>query len=156
MTTLIDCIAGLSVQPFQGVSSVQELQCSGDTLPSDADLMSIVLYQRANHHVMSILNLRKRQCSTSGDYVSCVINESDSRKSVVKALVYDLPEGQSRAYGCNVSVLTSKGRFEAVSWSVTAHHQSKSFRWKRLLDYERFKNVRCDYACENVVWNIYV
>ena len=128
MTASIDCIAGLTVHPFQGVISVQELRCSGHTLPSDADLMSIVLYQGvgSGHHVMSILNLRRRQCTTSGDYVSCLINENDSRKSAVKALVYDLLEGQSRAYGCNVSALTSKGRVEVVSWSVTAQRQSKS------------------------------
>lgn len=123
----LPCLAGLTVGPFQGAGGVQELRCTGETLPGDADLMSIVLYRGWDHRVMSILNLRKRQCSTAGDYVSCLINEGDSRKSAVKALVSDLLEGQSRSYGCNVSVLTSKGRFEAVSWSVTALRRSKSW-----------------------------
>ena len=116
----------------------------------------MVLYEKQSDKVLSLADLSKEQCSTDSDYVSCEIDAVDSKNSLLRVLVVDLAAGQSRAYGCNVSVLTSKGRFEAVSWSVTAHHQSKSFRWKRLLDYERFKNVRCDYACENVVWNIYV
>ena len=85
----------------------------------------MVLYEKQSDRVLSLADLSKKQCSTASDYVSCQIDATDSKKSLLKVLVVDIAEGQSRAYGCNASILTSGGRFQVVSWSVVVRHQSE-------------------------------
>ena len=115
------------MQPFEGAAHVQKIRCSGETLPSDAELMSMVMYQAFDQRVLSVLNLNKQQCSTSAEFVSCAVDKLESKKSSVTVLVSDLQEGQWRAYGCNVSVLfPATGKNDIFSWSVTVRRHSKS------------------------------
>ena len=116
--------SGLSSRSFKGFHDIQQIQCSGEALPPDSDLFFMVLYQVTDNSdggikTLGQLNVNKRECSTSEDYVSCDIVESESRRSRLKALVADLAEGQSRVYGCNVSALMSGVRMQTFSWSVT-------------------------------------
>ncbi|KAL8563675.1 hypothetical protein ACOMHN_035409 [Nucella lapillus] len=135
-------LASLTVGPFQGSGHIQQVVCSGDTLPSDADLMSIVLYTQTKDRVLSILNLRKRQCTMASEFVLCSINDGDSRRSVVKILVLDLvSEEESRVYGCDVTMLTSKGRSEVLSWSVTVRYQS--LKTKPFLGLAHMQELEC-------------
>ena len=85
----------------------------------------MVLYEKQSDKVLSLADLSKEQCSTDSDYVSCEIDAVDSKNSLLRVLVVDLAEGQSRTYGCNASIVTSGGRFQVVSWSVVVHHRSE-------------------------------
>lgn len=87
----------------------------------------MVLYEVSDSKVLGKLNAKDKQCSTSEDYVSCSIVESESRQSHLKALVADLAEGQSRVYGCNVTVLISGSRIQTLSWSIAVHHIARKF-----------------------------
>lgn len=116
---------GLSSKSFQGFHDLQEIQCSGENLPQDSDLMAMVLYEAISNNILAVANLRKMECSTSSKYVACQLDGTDTRKSKLKALVDDLDEGQSRVYGCNVSAFASGIRMEALSWSITVHHISE-------------------------------
>ena len=101
------------------------MECTGATLPADTDLLSMVLYQVSSAKLLAIANLRKRSCSTSQTFIACHIDESDSRRSKIKALISDLTEGQSRAYGCNLTSLNSAGQSSIVSWSLVVTRSSK-------------------------------
>ena len=121
----IHTLSGLTSQPFQGFTAIQSVECTGATLPGDSDLLSMVLYQVSNSELLAIANLRKRSCSTSQTFIACHIDESDSRRSKIKALISDLTEGQSRAYGCNLTSLSSVGQSSIVSWSLVVTRPSK-------------------------------
>lgn len=125
--------SGLSSRSFKGFRDIQQIQCSGEALPPDSDLFFMVLYQVTDTasdggiKTLGQLNVNKRECSTSEDYVSCDIVESESRRSRLKALVADLAEGQSRVYGCNVTALISGSTTGIMSWSITLHHVPSKF-----------------------------
>ena len=116
---------GLSSKLFQGFHGLQEIQCSGENLPQDSDLMTMTLYEANSNFVLAAANIGKQECSTSHNYVACHLDIIDRRKSQLKALVDDLAEGQSRVYGCNVSAFDSTSRVQLFSWSITIHHISK-------------------------------
>ena len=116
--------AGLTSRSFQGIHELQEIQCSGENLPPDSDLMTMVLYEARSNKVLAAANLKNQECSTSSSYIACHL-DTDSRKSKLKALVDDLAEGQSRVYGCNVSVFVSGFRAQLFSWSISVKRISK-------------------------------
>lgn len=121
----IHTLPGLTSRPFQGFTAIQSVECTGATLPGDWDLLSMVLYRVSSSELLAIANLRKRSCSTSQTFIACHIDESDSRGSKIKALISDLTEGQSRAYGCNLTSLSSAGQSSIVSWSLVVTRPSK-------------------------------
>ena len=118
---------GLSSRPFQGFTDIQEIQCLGDGLPPESDVVLMLLYEQANNKILAVMNMKKRECSTLEEYTSCDMVDSDPSKSRLRALITDLTVGQSRVYGCNTSVLISGIRMESFSWSITLHHISKWF-----------------------------
>ena len=87
----------------------------------------MVLYQVSQGKILGKLNAKNKQCSTSEDYVSCDIDESESRKSRLNALIADLTEGQSREYGCNVTALFSGSTTGIVSWTIAIRHIPRKF-----------------------------
>ncbi|KAK7490325.1 hypothetical protein BaRGS_00018486, partial [Batillaria attramentaria] len=119
---------GLSYGSFQGFPDITQVECSGETLPADHDLFSIALYQVSDNRVLAFVNLRKRECSTSHSYVACHIDDADSRKSKLRALVADLNEGESRAYGCNLTSLGSGGQAKLISWSLVVTRIRLSYK----------------------------
>ncbi|XP_076457968.1 uncharacterized protein LOC143291754 isoform X12 [Babylonia areolata] len=110
---------GLKSTPFQGFPDIQEIRCSGDSLPANAELMFVLLYEKAGGKVLGTLNVNKQECTTTEKYASCVVSSSDSRQSSLRVLVSDLPEGLSREFGCNVTILRSGVRVETLTWSLT-------------------------------------
>lgn len=118
---------GLSSESFQGEPSILELQCTGDRLPANTDVLSMVLYEPRHHSnkIIAYVNVGKRECSTSESFVSCETDISGSRSVKLKTLILDLNEGLSRSYGCNVSVLETGGNLQIISWSAVVHRVSK-------------------------------
>ena len=137
---------GLSSGIFQGFQDIQEIKCSGESLPQDTDVMFVVLYQVATKKVLATMKVNRRECTTSEDYNSCYISDGDSRKSYLTALISDLVEGQSRVYGCNVSALISGTRMEIFSWSIAVHYIPRKF----LFWFLPF-SVRCCSSCYHVL-----
>ena len=119
---------GLTSKSFQGFHNLREIQCSGESLPPDSDLMTMVLYAADSTGILAAANLRKQECSTSKSYVACRIDATDTRKSKLKVLVDDLVEGEWRVYGCNVSAFVSGSRVQLYSWSITVYRISKFIR----------------------------
>ena len=102
------------------------MECTGAALPSDHNLLSVSLYRKDTDQVYAYANMASRQCSTSESFVACDIDEANGRRSVLKVLVVDLSEGQSRVYGCNLTSLMSGGRIALTSWSLVVTRPSKS------------------------------
>lgn len=131
---------GLTSRPFQGFADIQEVECLGDSLPPESDVVLMLLYEKTHNKILAAMNMRKHECSTLEEYTSCDMVDSDSSKSRLRALITDLAEGQSRVYGCNISALISGIRMESFSWSITLHHISK-FSWR----YSFFCHFVCAY-----------
>ena len=119
-------IAGLTTQFFQGFQDIQEVACTGAALPSDHNLLSMSLYRTDTEQVYAYANMASRECSTSENFVACDLDKANGKSSVLKALVVDLAEGQSRVYGCNLTSLMSGGRVASTSWSLVVTRPSKS------------------------------
>ena len=115
---------GLSSRPFQGFDDIQEIRCSGETLPQDTDVIVVLLYEVSggSSSLLGTMNVNKGDCTTSDDYASCYVSDGDSRQSSLSVLISDLAEGQSRVYGCNVTALLSRIHTRVYSWSVTVRH----------------------------------
>ena len=125
LSFILSDFIGLSSRSFQGFTDIQEIQCLGDSLPPESDVVLMLLYEKANGKILAAMNMRKHECSTQEEYTSCDMVDSDPSKSRLRALITDLAEGQSRVYGCNISVLISGIRMESFSWTITLRHISK-------------------------------
>ena len=127
---MVVSFSGLSSRSFKGFHDIQQIQCSAEALPPDSDLFFMVLYQVTDKSkTLGKLNVNRKECSTSEDYVSCEIFESESRRSRLKALIADLAEGQSRVYGCNVTALISGSTTGIMSWSITVYRVPRKFEF---------------------------
>lgn len=115
----------MTSSPFQGHSSIQELLCTGKTLPSDVDVLVMVMYLARTNAIIAYVNTRKRECFTSSDFVSCSVDETVTRNSELKVLIVDFVGEDSRKYGCNVSTVAAGGRLQVVSWYLPIHYLSK-------------------------------
>ncbi|KAL8600369.1 hypothetical protein ACOMHN_052786 [Nucella lapillus] len=93
----------MKVRDFQGVPSIQEIQCSGTAISPDLDLLSISLFRARDDQTIAFVNFASEECSTFVGFSACVFEEKDSHRTHVKALVQDLEPGQIRRYGCNVT-----------------------------------------------------
>ncbi|XP_076457965.1 uncharacterized protein LOC143291754 isoform X9 [Babylonia areolata] len=113
---------GLSSWSFQGFHELQELQCSGENVPADSEIMIMVLYDTATKDILAAASIGKRQCSTSHRFVACHLDPADTRQSRLKVLIDDLAEGQSKVYGCNVTFVTPDMQVKTFSWSTTVYH----------------------------------
>lgn len=88
----------------------------------------MMVYQVPSSRVLASFSYYKRECWNSDYFVSCVIDEADSRLSRLAILVADLPEGSSRAYGCNVSTMAPGGVLRVLSWRVDVVHPWSKLR----------------------------
>lgn len=132
------------MRDFQGFRSLQEVECSGKSLPGDFYLTNLILYRKENKRVvvkLSVHNL-KITCETFEDYSSCDIIEAESRKSTVRALISDLKEGERAFVGCNASgVFSASGDLKKYSWFFPVfYRRSKSSRL-RYHKYYFFKGI---------------
>ncbi|XP_076457961.1 uncharacterized protein LOC143291754 isoform X6 [Babylonia areolata] len=117
---------GLSWTPFQGFHEIQQLQCSGEVLPADAKLFYMVLYELPQARVLGQVIATDKVCKTSEAYTLCEMGVSETRKTKLKALVADLPEGRSRKYGCNVTALFPDGGVQILTWSVAVYREART------------------------------
>ena len=112
---------------FKEIPHIFELSCSADALEADANLLSMVLFRLSDDVILASLNMASRECSTSAVFSSCVIEETDVRKSSVKTLVMNLKEGETSRYGCEVSSMKSGERVTVAAWSVAITGKSESY-----------------------------
>lgn len=117
----------MEVHSFQGVHNVQEVVCSGEFLSSESEVMIMSLYTVSDQKEVAFVNIPKTECLTYGAFSSCLIDKRRSRKTKLKTLVLDLPEGGSRKYGCRLTVVRFGREVEIVSRSVLARRHSKPF-----------------------------
>lgn len=108
---------GMHVRQFQAIPSIVELVCSGLSLPVDADLLSIVLYEKTPPAVLASLNLKTRECSTSNIFSSCVIDEKNSHLSKISILILGVASHETQEFGCDVTTYKPGDRPKIVSWS---------------------------------------
>ena len=123
---IISYFSGLISKQFHGFPDIHEVMCTGETLSSDSDLLTMILYTVPQDAVVAFVNLGKQDCYTSESFVSCEIDQSDPRRSRLKTLVADLAEGQTREFGCNLTAVAARGRMLIYSWKLSVHQPSES------------------------------
>lgn len=104
---------------------MQEVECGAGALLAGAELLTIIVFTPANDRVVASVNVASGRCLTSALFSSCVVAEGDARKTVVRSLVAELSEGESRVFGCNVTVVVPGGRLQTVTWLTTVTLPSK-------------------------------
>ncbi|XP_076457960.1 uncharacterized protein LOC143291754 isoform X5 [Babylonia areolata] len=112
--------SGLTSRSFLGLPGLHQVECSGRALAPDSDLFFMAMYRVSDGAVLGKMNLKKKECQTSRVYVSCsgLDEGGDSRESVMRMVVADLAEGQSRVFGCNVTALVGGVEMRSLSWSI--------------------------------------
>lgn len=120
--------SGLTSGAFRGEQSIREVVCTCEQLSPDIDVLFMMVYKVPSTRVLASFSYYKRECWNSDYFVSCVIDEADSRMSRLAILVADLPEGSSRAYGCNVSTMAPGGVLRVLSWRVDVVHPWSKLR----------------------------
>lgn len=97
------------------MSSIQEVECSGEALPGDTKLFSMVLYNILDRRNVAYVNRLDGECYTSVLYSACFMDTSDSRKTRLVTLVTGYRDGAPLVFGCNMSTFRM-GVAELVSW----------------------------------------
>ena len=115
----------MTASNFKGIPSIQEVECWGHGLKPEVKLMSLKLFRSVDNYVLASLNVFTNTCLTYNDFSSCFVNNIDTHKSRLKVLVYDLEEGESRSYGCKLTVLDSEGDASDLKWSTIVRRLSE-------------------------------
>ena len=110
---------------FKGISSLQEVECSGTSLKPEVKLLSLQIHRLLDRKALASLNIYLDACVTLGDFSSCFIDNEDTHKSRLKVLVDDLAEGESRGYGCTVVTVQSFGSPKTSNWTLYVRRNSK-------------------------------
>ena len=100
---------GMAARDFKGIPSLQEVECQGHGLKADVKLMSLKLYSGSENNVLASLNVITKTCLTFSEFSSCYVDSSEGHRSKVKVLVSDLKAGESRQFGCKLTVLETGG-----------------------------------------------
>lgn len=116
----------MTVRTFRGIPDLQEVECSGGHLDSDVNILFLKLMEESNSSILAYANPMKKECLTFGEFSSCFLDTTDTRKSRLRVLVSDLAVGQTRMYGCVVSSWKSLGVTETLKWSIAVTGQRKS------------------------------
>lgn len=115
----------MTSRDFRGISSIQEVECSGGYLNSDVKLISLQLFELPDSTVLASLNVYTNNCMTFSDYSSCTIHPADTHKSKLRILVHDLEEGESREYGCTANTVNPLGNVIFRNWKLLVRRHSK-------------------------------
>ena len=110
---------------FKGFPSLKEVECTGASIESGVDLLSLTLFKTAESKVLAILNTIKSTCKTFSEFSSCFINIGEPRKSVLRTLITDLQEGETVVLGCNVTTFVEIGHAPRHSWTIPVYRRSK-------------------------------
>lgn len=108
---------------FNGIHSIIEVQCAGENLDSDIDILTLALFTAEDNELLAFVNMKTEECLAKGQFCSCHIDKKNSRQTKVKTLVLDLEVGESRLYGCNVTGLKSGTRWQVMSWTISARRE---------------------------------
>ena len=115
----------MSSKLFQGMTNIQLLQCSAKTLPENSDVLYMSLYEMYPRKTILRANLRSGVCSSQELFASCDIDGSNTQNTRLNALIPNIAEGRSRAFGCNVTALIFEGFVETYSWTYNIRHISE-------------------------------
>lgn len=118
----------MTVRSFQGINSVVEVECSGESLAADVDILTMSLFASRARDFNAFVNLKTNECRTAGQFSSCRIDERNSRKTRLSTLVLDLKVDEVRWYICNITTLKEGRWVNVLLWSVEASRESK---WRR-------------------------
>ena len=125
-TSTIFFSPGMKVRPFEGMNAVLEVECTGETLDFDVDILTMALFVHRSNDLLAFVNLNKNKCTTASHFSSCHIDPGFSRNTKVKTLVLDLKVGESRRFGCNMTTLRSgRSWTENIAWAVVATRRSE-------------------------------
>lgn len=113
------------MRDYRGLDSIQEVECSGGNVEAEVKLLSLKLFRVSDNMVLAHASLLNNQCLTYGEFASCTIDTSDFRKSVLRVLVTDLEEGESRTYGCNAASLRGIDDMQKFSWTLSVTRRSE-------------------------------
>lgn len=107
------------------MQDIHEVECSGQSLHTELDLLTMVFYEVTSDETLGFVNHGKRECTAAHVFVSCDVDDRDARRTRLKALISDLAEGESRAYGCNITAVGTRGRSKLLSWTISIHQISE-------------------------------
>nr|KAG5701998.1 hypothetical protein BaRGS_015733 [Batillaria attramentaria] len=110
---------------FEGIPSIVEVQCSAEKLDYNADVLAMSLFRLRDKKRLAFVSPKNKECTTTADFSSCEYAEGNSRKTVLRTLVLDLAEGESRSYGCNVTSLNSDKQVVSTEWSLAVVRNSE-------------------------------
>ena len=113
------------MRDFLRFPSLQEVECSGESLKVEVNLLSLKLFRTSDNAVLALINPLKNTCKTFHEFSSCSINTGDTRRSLVRTLVADLEEGETTRLGCNVTTFLEDGHAQMYSWFINVHRKSK-------------------------------
>lgn len=119
------CFSGMTSNDFKGFPSIQEVGCSGESLEAEVKILSLTMFKTSDNSVLVYANPLTNDCFTGVDFSSCLIDTIDKRNSRVRVLVYDLQEGETRQYGCNVSSFKHKEQAGTITWSILVRGKSE-------------------------------
>ncbi|KAK7488914.1 hypothetical protein BaRGS_00019871, partial [Batillaria attramentaria] len=108
----------MTLRNFRGIPSLKEVECSGEKLRPELKVVSLRLFKLPGQSLLAYIDHLDNECSTYGEFASCVIDKSDRRKSRLRTLVSDLQEGESRVYGCNATTTNPFGEVHVSTWSI--------------------------------------
>ncbi|PVD27413.1 hypothetical protein C0Q70_12571 [Pomacea canaliculata] len=115
-----------NVEDFRRIPGVQEVQCTGEELKGDVGIFSLTLYAADNKRSLSSVNLVTKTCSASSVFASCFIDDSDTRKTRIRALITDLVEEEVREFGCNLTTFVGSSKQTTfVNWWLPVSRPSE-------------------------------
>lgn len=112
------------VRTFKGISSLQEVECSGRYLQPEVKVFSLKLFRVSDQSVVAHVNPITNKCTSFGEFSSCFVDAADTHRSLVRTLVADLEYNESREYGCTVKAFGALGDTQTFDWVVAARTPS--------------------------------
>ena len=115
----------MTSRDFRGIPSIQEVECWGGNLNSEVKLISLQLFKLPESTVLASLNVITNSCLTFSEFSSCRIHSSNTHRSLLRMLVHDLEEGDSREYGCTANTVNQLGNSIYENWKLILRRNSK-------------------------------
>ncbi|KAL8582739.1 hypothetical protein ACOMHN_061618 [Nucella lapillus] len=122
-TRIGDCATsmdgGFKVKGFRGIPHMQEMECSAQTLESDAELYSIAIFRHGDGVKIASLMPWKDECLTSSTFSSCHVDKRNPRlsKLVIIVSVSEYEEYEEHLFGCNLTY-SSRSAMRKMHWTV--------------------------------------
>ena len=108
----------MAFRDFQGFPSIQEVECTGDSLRPEVKLISLMMYTVPENKVIASLNVMANNCLTHHEYASCVVNTVDTHRSRLSVLEHGLEAGERKVFGCEVNTVNARGKTNTTTWSL--------------------------------------